>query len=186
MERIRGLGINRAAYCIRKPSPGNSRTIVSHRDPQLAIQGRPVASCRSPEFGLLQRIIASGQLKDGKHSTFLVAGALAGSILLTSALPAMAVEHHPNILADISENQEFWGNVVRYISYFFSVLLGTAYVAIRPIVELMKKPQTAILVVIVGALTVSFVSFTVQSMLGVNEVSDSFTASSIVTPMGTQ
>ncbi|EFN54403.1 hypothetical protein CHLNCDRAFT_15860, partial [Chlorella variabilis] len=57
----------------------------------------------------------------------------------------------------------FWGNVLRYISYFFSVLLGTAYIAVKPLIELMKKPTTAVLVVGGLAGLFFFVSFTVQA-----------------------
>ncbi|KAI7840230.1 hypothetical protein COHA_006012 [Chlorella ohadii] len=84
-------------------------------------------------------------------------------------------------LGDLAENADFWGNVLRYVSYFFSVLLGTAYIAIRPIIELLKRPGTAVLVVAGIAGLVYFVSFTVQAMLGINEPIE-YTASSIVTP----
>ena len=110
--------------------------------------------------------------------------------LLGVAEPALAAQlgeggSHPptaQLLGDLGENEDFWSNVLRYVSYFFSVLLGTAYIAVKPLIELMKRPGTAILVVAgVGSL-VWFVSFTVSAMLGMTEPLD-YTASSIVTPM---
>ena len=90
--------------------------------------------------------------------------------------------HAVPALGDLAENDEFWGNVGRYISYYFSVLLGTAYVAVRPLAELLKRPQTAALVVLgVGAL-LFFVQFTVSAMLGMNDVVG-YEPSSIVTPL---
>jgi hypothetical protein len=86
-----------------------------------------------------------------------------------------------NNIADLAENEDFWGNVLRYVSYFFSVLLGTAYVALKPIVELLKRPTTAILVILGAAGLYLFVSTTVSAMLGVNEFE--YDPSSIVTPM---
>jgi len=94
-------------------------------------------------------------------------------------------QHHQHInaaISDVAENEEFWGNVLRYISYFFSVLLGTAYVAIKPIIGLLKKPATAILVIIGAVLLFTFVSTTVQGMLGLDNNTDIYTATSIVTP----
>lgn len=139
---------------------------------------------------LLQRVLASCSL--GDRGTLMLAAALAGSLVLGMAEPALAAlpQHAdgaapgsaPQLLADLAENEDFWGNVLRYISYFFSVLLGTAYIAVRPLLELLKRPTTAVLVVAgLGAL-LFFVSFTVQAMLGINDPVE-YTASSIVTPL---
>ncbi|KAL4429615.1 hypothetical protein ABPG77_008664 [Micractinium sp. CCAP 211/92] len=139
---------------------------------------------------LLQRVLASCSL--GDRGTLMLAAVLAGGLLFGVAEPALAAlpQHAgeaaptlaPQLVADLAENEDFWGNVLRYISYFFSVLLGTVYIAVRPLLELLKRPTTAVLVVAgLGAL-VFFVSFTVQAMLGINDPVD-YTASSIVTPL---
>lgn len=146
------------------------------------------SSGASAELGLLQRTVASCSL--GDRSMLLLAAALGSAALLGAAEPALAAQlgdgssGHPSaqLLGDLAENEDFWSNVLRYISYFFSVLLGTAYIAVKPLIELMKRPGTAILVIAgVGSL-VWFVSFTVSAMLGMTEPLD-YTASSIVTPM---
>ncbi len=64
--------------------------------------------------------------------------------------------------------EDFWSNVGRYGSYFFSVLLGTAYTAVKPIGGLLRRPVSAVLTIsaIIGLYI--FVSTTVTAMLGVN------------------
>eukprot|EP00775_Hariotina_reticulata_P013334 gene13334-13463_t len=72
-------------------------------------------------------------------------------------------------LYDISEGEEFWGNVAKYGRYFVTVMLGTGYVMVQPIVGAFKKPVTAAvaLAVIVGG---SFLlKFTLDAMLGITE-----------------
>lgn len=64
--------------------------------------------------------------------------------------------------------EDFWPNLLRYGTYFFSVLLGTVYTALKPIGGLLKRPVTAVFTIaaIVGLLV--FVSTTVRAMLGVS------------------
>ncbi|PSC68395.1 Calcium release-activated calcium channel [Micractinium conductrix] len=144
-------------------------------EPQQALEQQP--SQRLSQFLMGEpRVLASCSL--GDSGTLLLAAVLAGGLLLGVAEPALAAggadgaHGVPQLLGDVAENEDFWGNVLRYISYFFSVLLGTAYIAIRPLIELMKRPGTAVLVVAGTAGLVYFVSFTVQTMLGMNDVID--------------
>lgn len=58
--------------------------------------------------------------------------------------------------------------MLRYGSYFFSVLLGTAYTAVKPIGGLLKKPISAVLTITAIIGLYIFVSSTVNAMLGVN------------------
>ena len=64
--------------------------------------------------------------------------------------------------------EDFWSNVGRYGSYFFSVLLGTAYTAVKPIGGWLKKPVSAVLTITAIIGLYIFVSSTVTAMLGVN------------------
>lgn len=59
--------------------------------------------------------------------------------------------------------------MLRYIQYFFTVLLGTAYVAIKPFFELFKRPVTAIIGISAVVGLFAFVSFTVSAMLGLSD-----------------
>ena len=65
--------------------------------------------------------------------------------------------------------EDFWSNILRYVSYFFSVLLGTAYTAIKPIGGFLRKPVSAVITVAVIIGLYIFVSSTVNAMLGVNQ-----------------
>ncbi|KAL4535460.1 hypothetical protein Ndes2437B_g06187 [Nannochloris sp. 'desiccata'] len=141
----------------------------------------------SAPLELMQRLLAASESTPTPR-TWAIIGMLAGVTLL--ATPGLALAEHlpsaassiPQPIADLAENEDFWANVLRYISYFFSVLLGTAYVAIKPIFELLKRPTTAILVIIGGAALYFFVSTTVGAMLGMNDIIE-YEPSSIVTPM---
>jgi len=129
----------------------------------------------SPLVDLSHRLVATSRPSDGQN-LLLLAAALVGVAALAAA-PGAAVaggegyhSHTAQVLADIAEGDAgFWSNVLRYVSYFFSVLLGTAYVALKPLVDLFKRPTTALLALggIVGL--IAFVSFTVNAMLGVTE-----------------
>ena len=142
---------------------------------------------RNAPLELTQRLLANIPDAATCSKSFAVVGVLAAAALLASPEVAMAAQTssdaataHP--IADIAENTDFWANVLRYISYFFSVLLGTAYVAIKPIINLLKRPTTAVLVIIGGAALYLFVSTTVGAMLGLNDIIE-YAPSSIVTPM---
>ena len=65
--------------------------------------------------------------------------------------------------------EDFWSNILRYVSYFFSVLLGTAYTAVKPIGGFLKKPVSAVITVVAVIGLYIFVSSTVNAMLGVNQ-----------------
>jgi Protein of unknown function (DUF751) len=135
-----------------------------------------------PEANLLARLVATANVRDGA-SVALIA-ALGGALVLGMAEPALASASHDhfNVASDLAEEPAFWSNVLRYVSYFFSVLLGTAYIAVKPLVEMSKRPTTAVLVVVGCGLVFFFVSVTVQTMLGMNDVM-TYEPSSIVTPV---
>ncbi|MEM9447042.1 MAG: DUF751 family protein [Cyanobacteria bacterium P01_E01_bin.6] len=62
--------------------------------------------------------------------------------------------------------QEFFKNVQRYPRYLISFSLGVLYTFVEPLIPLLKKPTTAIVLVgfLVGAFL--FVTFTLRAMLG--------------------
>ena len=68
--------------------------------------------------------------------------------------------------SDRAPQDDFWSNVGRYGSYFFSVLLGTAYTAVKPIGGLLRKPATAAATLAALAALLLFVTSTVSAMLG--------------------
>ena len=93
---------------------------------------------------------------------------LATLFLLTSAWPAesqAAVQHlhNPEAFQLATGDSDFWVNVSRYGRYFITVLLGTAYITVKPILQLLKRPKTAIAVVLGLLALYFFVSTTVQA-----------------------
>eukprot|EP00898_Chlorokybus_atmophyticus_P001105 jgi/Chlat1/1996/Chrsp158S02296 len=98
------------------------------------------------------------------------------ALALLAADPAVAAEasQHPQrvlesdmwALAMAPENDAFWDNVRRYVAYFFTVASGSAYGLVKPIADLMKKPTTAVLTVIVLGGTGYLLSQALSAMLG--------------------
>lgn len=147
--------------------------------PSSAAAQQPAA----PAQGLAGRLLAAAGPGEGGQQLLLLAAALAGAAALAAAEPGSALaagepaaHASHQLLGELAEGDTgFWANVLRYISYFFSVLLGTAYVALKPLVDLFRRPTTAILAVggIVGL--AAFVNFTVQAMLGVTDAGFDYT-----------
>lgn len=110
--------------------------------------------------------------------------------VLQAALPEQAhaaetvsqvVNSLPSPVADLASEAPIWENIVRYVQYFFSIMLGTGYVMLKPVGRLLKNPVSAIFVIagIVG--TFFFVKTTVNAMLGVEDLFE-YEPSSAVTP----
>lgn len=152
---------------------------AAHRSPPA----QPDAEDRPAAKALLQGLLTN--LEGSDVRLWALAAVLGGAVLLGDvghAAAASEAPHHAQaVLGDLAEDEEFWSNVGRYISYFFSVLLGTAYVAIKPILGLLKRPTTAVLVILGAGVLYFVVSSTVAAMLGLNDLQD-YTPSSIVTP----
>ena len=89
-------------------------------------------------------------------------------------------ESLPAPVFDLASEAPIWENVVRYAQYFFSVMLGTGYVMLRPFAGLLKNPISAVFLIVGVAGFGYFVQFTVKSMLGLEEPFE-YVASSAVT-----
>lgn len=95
---------------------------------------------------------------------------LGSLLLLTVADSALASElgtaaqqshgYHP--IADIASQEEFWSNMARYGRFFVSVMVGTGYVMLKPFAEALKRPVTAVFVLVGLVALYFFVSFTVR------------------------
>ncbi len=164
------------------PTCGLSFRTRSNREQRSLVPNERNLEC----INLVERIFTGvhvSNAQDTEMSTLsysiLCGTLLAAGMLIIPCEGAWAVDHHVSMF-DLAENEDFWANVLRYVSYFFSVLLGTAYVAFKPILELLKRPTTAVLVIGAAIGLYYFVSTTVSAMLGVNEYG--YEPSSIVTP----
>ncbi len=104
-------------------------------------------------------------------STPMVVAALAVGLAawgLAATDPSLAASSAPTEQFQLAEGgQEFWGNIARYARYFVTVMLGTGYVMLRPIVGAFKNPLSAVFTIAAVAGTVFFVKFTLEAMLGV-------------------
>eukprot|EP00227_Mantoniella_beaufortii_P015517 CAMPEP_0197576706 /NCGR_PEP_ID=MMETSP1326-20131121/1626_1 /TAXON_ID=1155430 /ORGANISM="Genus nov. species nov., Strain RCC2288" /LENGTH=239 /DNA_ID=CAMNT_0043139667 /DNA_START=73 /DNA_END=792 /DNA_ORIENTATION=+ len=132
-----------------------------------------------------------GAAEEDEHSSLdlslaktalLAAGAFA-FLAVTAAEPATAAQlsDHadaalgmsaaaPHELWSVAGSEvPFWANMVKYARFSISIMVGFAFMFGRPVVELLKKPQTAFLVVVGGYGSVQFFKFTIETMLGLND-----------------
>lgn len=117
---------------------------------------------------------------NGAVSPYLLAALVVVMVLAPGGAATAAdpshLHHHFSTQFDLAEGgEDFWSNVVRYGRYFVTVMLGTGYVIVKPLLPLFKKPVTAVLAItgIVGLVTV--VKLTLDAMLGISEPSMLFT-----------
>ena len=90
--------------------------------------------------------------------------------------PAVAMDHSG---MDLTQSHEvfqtaggdvpFWANMVKYARFSISIMVGFAFMFGRPVVALLKKPQTAFLVIGGGYGAVRFFQWTITTMSGVND-----------------
>lgn len=110
----------------------------------------------------------------GSGSVLALAALLA---LLAPAEPASAdalhstaaAAHTASPLFDLAEGEEFWGNVAKYGRYFVTVMLGTGYVMVQPVVAAFKRPVTAIVAIVCIGGGAVLLKFTLDAMLGIQE-----------------
>jgi Protein of unknown function (DUF751) len=84
---------------------------------------------------------------------------------LLQALPAPSAP-----VFDLSQDTPFWENIARYGQYFFSVMLGTGYVMLKPFAGLLKRPVTAVLLIAFVIGFGLFLKTTVNAMLGKDDL----------------
>lgn len=65
--------------------------------------------------------------------------------------------------------EEFWENMRRYGLYALTVSTGAIYTILQPVVELLKNPISAILILIILAGTLFLLSQVLNAMIGVTE-----------------
>ncbi|KAJ6822817.1 uncharacterized protein M6B38_305760 [Iris pallida] len=67
--------------------------------------------------------------------------------------------------------EEFWDNMRRYGLYILTVSTGVIYAVFQPIVELLRNPITAILIIVVVAGGGYLLSQVLNAMVGISEFS---------------
>ncbi|KAJ8759201.1 hypothetical protein K2173_004639 [Erythroxylum novogranatense] len=109
------------------------------------------------------------QVSQNGHLRFLMlGGASLGLFLLAMGMDdqkALALGPEGPLM------EEFWDNVRRYALYALTVSTGALYTILLPIVELLKNPISAILVLVIFGGSLYIVSQVLYAMVGVSEFS---------------
>ncbi|GFP80496.1 hypothetical protein PHJA_000193000 [Phtheirospermum japonicum] len=104
-----------------------------------------------------------------EHSRMVIVGAMS----LGLALFLMGFDDH-KALAFGPEGplmEEFWDNMRRYALYALTVSTGAIYTLLQPIVELLKNPISAVLILVIIGGSFFVVSQVVTAMVGLSDFS---------------
>ncbi|KAJ3673072.1 hypothetical protein LUZ60_006446 [Juncus effusus] len=160
-----------------RPSPNFNHTKTSYRiqslltRPKSLFQSTPKLSYKTSALkptkstpktiNTLTKSKTLETLSDAIPRWFLIGGAsLAITFLLLDQKEAMALGPEGPLL------EEFWDNMRRYALYALTVSTGVIYAVVEPILELLKNPITAILIVVVIAGIGFILSQVVNAMVG--------------------
>uniref|UniRef100_A0A0D9X1B2 Uncharacterized protein ycf33 n=1 Tax=Leersia perrieri TaxID=77586 RepID=A0A0D9X1B2_9ORYZ len=127
---------------------------TNHPQPLLAVKSPPA----EPEP---VTAAAGGGRTCGLPTWALIGGITVGvAVVVALAGPAAALGPEGPLV------EEFWDNMRRYALYVVTVSTGFAYTLLEPIVELLKNPVTALLIVAVLAGGGFLVSQVLNAMVG--------------------
>lgn len=62
---------------------------------------------------------------------------------------------------------DFWENVFRFPRFFISSVIGLLLTILGPFLNLLNRPRTTIIFVIISILSLSFLTLTLKLMLGI-------------------
>jgi hypothetical protein len=63
---------------------------------------------------------------------------------------------------------EFWENVFRFPRFFISSMLGLVFIIIGPFLNLLRRPQTTFIFIVITTFTLTFISLTLKAMLNLD------------------
>jgi hypothetical protein len=63
---------------------------------------------------------------------------------------------------------DFWENVLRFPRFFVSSVIGLILTILGPFLNLLNRPKTTVIFVIISILGFSFLTITLKLMLGIN------------------
>lgn len=63
---------------------------------------------------------------------------------------------------------DFWDNVLRFPRFFVSSVIGLLLTILGPFFNLLNRPKTTVIFVIVSIVGLSFLTITLKLMLGIN------------------
>merc|ERR1712118_123845 len=73
-------------------------------------------------------------------------------------------------IMNIAQSEDFWTNMVRYVQYFSTVLLGSLYAIIKPVIVMPRNKKSTLLVFMGSMGVLLFLYFTLASMLEIIEI----------------
>lgn len=95
-----------------------------------------------------------------------------GAVTVGVALFVMGFDDDQKALAFGPEGplvEEFWDNMRRYALYALTVSTGAVYIIFQPILELLRNPISAILVLTIFGGSIYIVSQVLSAMVGVSD-----------------
>lgn len=63
---------------------------------------------------------------------------------------------------------DFWENVLRFPRFFISSMLGLVFTIIGPFLNLLRRPQTSIIFLLITIGGLVFISLTLKAMLNID------------------
>eukprot|EP00803_Ostreobium_quekettii_P006945 evm.model.scf_1246.3 EVM.evm.TU.scf_1246.3 scf_1246:16162-16761(+) len=164
--------------CRPVASPRSGRTAVCGGlgKRHLCASGAPPGNGRRRELkGDVGHELGKDGILGGAFAALVLAGAFTLLQHVEPTLAASVEERQPEVhahvgkLYDLAEGEDFWENMARYGRFFLSVMVGSVYVMVKPLGELLKRPGTAVLLILALVLGYFFVTNTIQAMLGLSE-----------------
>ncbi|RLN34111.1 uncharacterized protein C2845_PM03G12480 [Panicum miliaceum] len=161
----RGHGFTAAAVRARlsspEPAPQQQPAVRLAVAPQESVE----AATPTTESNKLRQEPAAGSGRSCALPTWALIGGITAGVAVALALsagagPALALGPEGPLV------EEFWDNMRRYALYVVTVSTGVAYTVLQPIVELLKNPVTALLIVAVLAGSGFLVSQVLNAMVG--------------------
>ncbi|XVF26211.1 hypothetical protein REPUB_Repub13aG0279600 [Reevesia pubescens] len=147
-------------------------TIISRQilgcPPKTSVIEKPVILKLSPECEETpQREVTQVSSSGYGYSRFVIVGAVSigfALLLLGGDIPkAVALGPEGPLM------EEFWDNVRRYALYALTVSTGAIYTIFLPILELLKNPISAILILVIIGGSIYIVSQILSAMFGVSD-----------------
>ncbi|XP_010540844.1 PREDICTED: uncharacterized protein LOC104814483 [Tarenaya hassleriana] len=144
------------------------------RTPVSCVSESSVKRIRAAKTGLgpipKSQILAKNETleksSDGYSRIFVMSGLSMGLMLLllsVDAEKAMAFGPEGPLV------EEFWDNVRRYALYALTVSTGAIYAVVEPILDLLKSPISAILILIILGGSIYIFSQVLSAMVGVSD-----------------
>ncbi|XP_062188303.1 uncharacterized protein LOC133891592 [Phragmites australis] len=152
----------RARLSSAEPTPRQQAAGRHAIAPQASIE--PAAALEDDQLRLTPAAVDDGGRTCALPTWALIGGITAGVAaalaLSAGAGPALALGPEGPLV------EEFWDNMRRYALYAVTVSTGVAYTVLQPIVELLKNPVTALLIVVILAGSGFLVSQVLTAMVG--------------------